>query len=108
MAFLFLVSHNFMESMKTDFNEDWHKDQVESSSTYGGEIAGFITGGLNFQIEHHLFPRMSSVHYPRISNVVKKTCEEFNVHYSYYPNILSNFWSTLLHLKEVGNTCQDS
>jgi len=34
--------------------------QVETSSTYGGKIAGYLTGGLNFQIEHHLFPRMSS------------------------------------------------
>ncbi len=43
--------------------------QVETSSTYGGKIAGYLTGGLNFQIEHHLFPRMSSAWYGQKSKI---------------------------------------
>jgi hypothetical protein len=34
----------------------WFKSQVDTSSTYGGLIAGMVTGGLNFQIERHLYP----------------------------------------------------
>jgi linoleoyl-CoA desaturase len=38
-------------------------------------------GGLNFQVEHHLFPRICHVHYPHISNIVKETAEEFGIPY---------------------------
>ncbi|EJF09662.1 fatty acid desaturase, partial [Pontibacter sp. BAB1700] len=43
-------------------------------------IRGYV-GGLNFQIEHHLFPRISHVHYPAIAEIVKQTASEFNLTY---------------------------
>ena len=52
---------------------------------YGGNVAMFATGGLNFQIEHHVFPRLSSWHYPRVSGAVKKCCERHGVKYNYFP-----------------------
>ena len=103
LAFLFLISHNFEDTTKVEFTGDWHMDQIISSSTYGGKIAGFITGGLNYQIEHHLFPRISSVHYPKIHPMVREVCEKYKVPYTYYPGVISNFWSTLLHIRDVGN-----
>ena len=103
LAFLFLISHNFEDTTKVEFTGDWHIDQIISSSTYGGQIAGFFTGGLNYQIEHHLFPRISHVHYPKIHETVKEVCKKYNVTYTYYPGIISNFWSTLLHIRDVGN-----
>jgi fatty acid desaturase len=66
LGFFFTISHNFEDSKKSEFSNDWYKNQIESSSTYGGSMAWTLTGGLNYQIEHHLFPRMSHVHYPRI------------------------------------------
>jgi len=59
----FALSHNFEDSNRYPTaagQQCWYRMQVETSSTYGGKIAGYLTGGLNFQIEHHLFPRMSS------------------------------------------------
>ena len=44
----------------------WYKAQAETSCTYGGTIGMLLTGGLNLQIEHHLFPRISSWYYPII------------------------------------------
>ena len=41
----------------------------------------WYVGGLNFQVEHHLFPRICHVHYPQIAEIVKATAEEFNVPY---------------------------
>jgi linoleoyl-CoA desaturase len=38
-------------------------------------------GGLNFQVEHHLFPNICHVHYPAISEIVKSTAEEFGIPY---------------------------
>lgn len=103
LAFLFLISHNYEDSTKVEFTNDWHIDQIITSSTYGGKIAGFFTGGLNYQIEHHLFPRISHVHYPKIHEVVKEVCQKHNVKYTFYSNVFSNFWSTLLHIRDVGN-----
>jgi linoleoyl-CoA desaturase len=39
-------------------------------------------GGLNFQIEHHLFPTLSHVNYPAIAGVVEQTCREYGVPYN--------------------------
>jgi len=48
-------------------------------------------GGLNYQIEHHLFPTICHVHYREISEIVKKTAQEFNLPY----NSFSTFRSAL-------------
>lgn len=103
LAFLFLISHNYEDTTKVNFTGDWYVDQIISSSTYGGKISGLITGGLNYQIEHHLFPRISSIHYPKIHETVKSVCKKHGVKYEFYDNVLENFWSTLKHIRDVGN-----
>ena len=71
-------------------DNDWYENQVLQSCTYGGKIAGIITGGLNYQIEHHLFPKMCSTYYPDIHNDVKKICNKHKIKYTYYNNIFQN------------------
>ncbi|MGY0037784.1 fatty acid desaturase family protein [Pedobacter sp. NJ-S-72] len=44
-------------------------------------MAAFLCGGLNRQIEHHLFPKICHIHYPAIGKIVKETAEEFNLPY---------------------------
>ena len=46
-----------------------------------------MPGGLNFQIEHHLFTRISHVHYPAISTIVAATCQEYALPYVCYPTV---------------------
>ena len=41
----------------------------------------WYVGGLNFQVEHHLFPTICHVHYPHIAHIVKQTAEEYNIPY---------------------------
>ena len=41
----------------------------------------YFVGGLNFQVEHHLFPAISHVHYPQLSKIVAETAREYNVPY---------------------------
>merc|ERR1712157_129431 len=110
LAVLFALSHNF-EHVDRDPTFDtrnggeetcWFKAQVETSSTYGGFISGCLTGGLNFQVEHHLFPRMSSAWYPYIAPTVRKICEKHGVRYSYYPWIWQNFISTVKYMHYAG------
>lgn len=81
---------------------DWYKLQVETSCSYGGWLAMLFTGGLNFQIEHHLFPRLSSWHYPKIAPIVRRICDKHGVRYAYYPNLLANTASTLRYMARAG------
>lgn len=110
LATLFSLSHNF-EHVSTDpmkeMREDgkavcWFKSQVETSSTYGSFIAGYLTGGLNFQVEHHLFPRMCSAHYPYIAPKVREICKKHGVQYIYYPWIWQNFIATVKFMNQAG------
>lgn len=106
---LFLLNHSFentlrYDSKKEDGDEvDWYKYQVEASSTYDGYISSLLTGGLNYQIEHHLFPRMPSAYYPYITDTVRKVCRRHGVKYTHFPTILHNLESSIKYLKKVGH-----
>ena len=63
-------------------------------------------GGLNFQIEHHLFAKVSHVHYKKISSIVKKTCDEFDIKYTSYSNFLKSFVTHLKFLHEMKRSSQ--
>lgn len=110
LAVLFALSHNFEHSDRdptrsvrvTGEPVCWFKSQVETSSTYGGTFAGMLTGGLNFQVEHHLFPRMCSAWYPYIAPTVRRVCKKHGVRYAYYPWILQNLISTLKYMHQAG------
>ena len=54
-------------------------------------VISYVVGGLNFQVEHHLFPNISHIHYPRISKIVQSTAEEFNLPY----HTGKTFWGAL-------------
>ena len=66
------------------------------------KLISTLVGGLNFQIEHHLFPRISHVHYPAISKIIKATCEEYNVPYIEYPKMRLAVASHVAFLKQMG------
>ncbi len=110
LSLLFSLSHNFIHSnrdptsefKKTGESICWFKSQVETSSTYGGAISGYLTGGLNFQVEHHLFPRMSSAWYPYIAPTVREICKKHGVQYAYYPWIWQNLFSTFAYMHKAG------
>lgn len=110
LAVLFSLSHNFENSDRDPTGDArksgepvcWFKSQVETSCTYGGFMSGCLTGGLNFQVEHHLFPRMSSAWYPFIAPKVREICENHGVNYVYYPWVLQNLWSTLQYMHAAG------
>ncbi|NEJ84006.1 hypothetical protein GR268_47070, partial [Rhizobium leguminosarum] len=63
---------------------DWGAHQVRASHNYSADslLSLHFSGGLNLQIEHHLFPSVSHVHYPAISKIVRETCAEFNLPYT--------------------------
>ncbi len=68
---------------KGDVQNNWAIHQMNTTANFAMKsfLATWFFGGLNFQIEHHLFPNICHIHYPKISNIVKKTAEEFGIEY---------------------------
>jgi linoleoyl-CoA desaturase len=85
-------------------NNEWAIHQVSTTANFAtkNKLVSWLLGGLNFQVEHHLFPRISHIHYPKINQFVKETCQEFNIAYHEYPTMLKAFGSHLAHIKKLG------
>ncbi len=83
---------------------EWAIYQVQATVNYapGNRVVNAYVGGTNYQIEHHLFPRISHVHYPRLAPIVRKTCEEFGITYSVHPTMLSAWLGHARALRELG------
>lgn len=101
----FIISHNFENTYIPDdtTKEDWAIIQVQTSSTVGCRLLGFFHGGLNYQIEHHLFPKICHVHYHKLQPIVQQWCKDFNIKYTYFPSMLKNITSCYRHLNALGN-----
>lgn len=82
----------------------WAVHQVETSVDFARDsrAASWLLGGLNFQIEHHLFSRMCHVNYPAIAPLVEQTCREFGIEYKHNTTFLSALRSHYDWLREMG------
>jgi len=62
---------------------DWAIHQLNTTVNFSrdNKFLSWYLGGLNYQVEHHLFPKISHIHYPSISGIVKQTAEDFNIPY---------------------------
>ncbi len=67
-------------------DNEWAIHQVETTANFArqNKIVTWYLGGLNFQIEHHLFPKICHIHYPEISRIVEETCRAFSVGCIYF------------------------
>jgi len=83
----------------------WAEHQVEATVNFmrHNRAASWLLGGLNFQIEHHLFPRISHVNYPAMSEVVERTCREFGVAYREHRTLGSGIASHVRWLRRMGS-----
>lgn len=82
----------------------WAEHQIKTTSNFAmdNKIVNWLVGGLNFQIEHHLFPRVSHVHYPAIAKIVEGKCKEYNLPYNSYPTFTSALASHYRVMKQLG------
>jgi linoleoyl-CoA desaturase len=62
----------------------WAVHQVQATADFAprNRLLTWYVGGLNFQIEHHLFPRMCHVHYPHVAAIVRSVCDDLGVRYT--------------------------
>ena len=65
-------------------------------------VMNWFTGGLNHQVEHHIFPNISHVHYTKISKIVRETALEFNLPYHEYQTTRKALIAHFRHLREMG------
>ncbi len=65
-------------------------------------IMNWFTGGLNHQVEHHIFPNISHVHYTKISRIVRETALEFNLPYNEYKTTRKAIIAHFKYLKQMG------
>lgn len=110
LAFMFQVAHVvgevrfFKLDKKSRLNLGWGESQLYSSADFahGSKFWTHFSGGLNYQVAHHLFPGVCHCYYPDIAPVIMKVAKEHGLEYCVYPT----FWSALAahfrHLKNVG------
>jgi linoleoyl-CoA desaturase len=69
----------------------WAVHEAETTANFAptNALARWYLGGLNFQVEHHLFSHICHMHYPAISTIVRQTCDEFAIPYVCYPTVRS-------------------
>jgi linoleoyl-CoA desaturase len=85
--------------------ESWAVHQLRSTANFAtnSKVAAFLCGGLNTQVEHHLFPRICHVHYPALSVIVKQTAHEFSLPYHENKTFFSALQSHYHVLKVMGS-----
>ncbi|MGJ3251184.1 MAG: fatty acid desaturase family protein [Elainellaceae cyanobacterium] len=82
----------------------WAIHQVETTVNFSkhNRVMTWLLGGLNFQVEHHLFPKICHVNYPFMSKVVMATCQEFGVNYVQHPSFWAGVTSHFRWLRRMG------
>lgn len=85
--------------------QEWVLHQIATTVNFAvkNRAIFWLTGGLNFQVVHHIFPKISHVHYRAINEVIRATCKKFQVKYTEYPSFWSALRSHIFYLKYIGS-----
>jgi linoleoyl-CoA desaturase len=85
-------------------DDEWAVHQLKTTANFAphSKLISWFVGGLNFQIEHHLFPKVSHIHYPQLRQIIKQTCAEFNVPYIEFPKMRHAVASHVAFLRQMG------
>lgn len=83
---------------------EWAVHELRTTSDFARNnlFLNWYIGGLNFQIEHHLFPNICHIHYRKIAPIVEKTAREFGFYYNLKPSFFDAIRSHVRRLKELG------
>lgn len=98
----FAPNHKGMTILPHDADVDFLRRQtLTSRNISGGMPVATLMGGLNYQIEHHLFPSMPSIHLARARRIVRRFCAERSIEYT-ETTLLGSYRIVLGYLKRVG------
>lgn len=108
LSFVFQLAH-VVEGAEQPFEEsehyaNWHVHQLRTTADFArnNKILGWYIGGLNFQIEHHLFPNICHIHYSKIAPIVQNTALQYGIPYNLKPSLGSALSSHIKMLKQLG------
>ena len=96
LATIFQLAHvmpetmNKLEIVDNSMEENWFVHQLETTTDFARNnwLISWYIGGLNFQVEHHLFPNICHVNYKRLSQIVEETAREYGVVYNNIPSMM--------------------
>jgi linoleoyl-CoA desaturase len=102
-----VVEHVFEAAAGMEFKHienEWAIHQVKTTANFAPRnfFVNWYVGGLNYQVEHHLFPRVSHVHYPAISKIVEQSCKTHNLPYNTFPTMTKSLISHFKMMKQLG------
>jgi linoleoyl-CoA desaturase len=107
LAAVFQLAHcvgqaDFVEPEGT--RQCWAQHQVATTVDFAprSAVLGWYLGGLNFQVEHHLFARICHVHYPALSRIVSETCARHGLRYRCEPTLRSALAANFDWLRTLG------
>jgi linoleoyl-CoA desaturase len=108
LSFVFQMAH-VVEGAEQPLPEsniaaDWSVHQLHTTSDFArnNKLLSWYVGGLNFQIEHHLFPNICHIHYKKLAPIVEKTAEQYGIPYNLKPSFRNALLSHIYRLKELG------
>jgi linoleoyl-CoA desaturase len=84
----------------------WIEDQLRTTNDFAPDnrLLTWYVGGLNFQVEHHLFPRVCHVHYPALRRIVVSVAAKHGIPYHCHPTLLAAVRSHLRQLRKLAGT----
>lgn len=84
--------------------DEWAVHQLKTTANFAcdNRLVTFYMGGLNFQVEHHLFRKTSHVHYPALSRIVAEACREHGMPYQSFRSVWSAMRAHFRFLKQMG------
>lgn len=110
LALVFQMAHAVEEATfplpneQNKIENEWALHQVKTTVNFAmnNPVISWLVGGLNYQVEHHLYPKISHIHYPQISKIVKQTCDDLNIEYNAFPTFWRALVSHFRYLKQLG------
>jgi linoleoyl-CoA desaturase len=83
---------------------EWAVHQIHNTFNFAtkNKIVTWYCGGLNYQIEHHLFPNICHIHYPKLYTIIKATAIKHGVNYQEFDTFWEALGSHVLFLKKLG------
>ncbi|MFH6995669.1 fatty acid desaturase family protein [Flavobacterium sp. FlaQc-48] len=110
LSIVFQLAHVVEETSNPIPNEEgementWAIHQLYTTANFApkNKVVNWFTGGLNHQIEHHIFPNISHIHYGKIAEIVKQTAIECNLPYHEFKTMRGAVIAHYKHLKELG------
>jgi len=112
LSFIFQMAHvveGADQPQIAEANEtNWFVHQLKTTADFArnNKLMSWYVGGLNFQIEHHLFQNICHIHYPKIAPIVQATAKEFGIPYNLKPSFTSALVSHITMLKYYGQAQQ--